>query len=290
MNSNARGMANMLGILSLVVVFITLIPMFWIFSLSVKTTAAQGAPGDPELNWLGGFFPTAEGFTWSNYQLILTGGASDLFMPALLNSIIVCLLATFIAVILAMFCAYAIARLQFPGKRTILVTALTVSFFPVISLVTPLFDVWSTIGLFDTHIGLIIPYLALTLPLSIWVLSAYFQQIPWEMEQAAQVDGATSWQAFRKVIVPLASPGVFTTAIIVFFTAWNDFVFAISLTSDRARTVPAALAFFTGASQFEEPTGAIAAAAVIVTIPVVILVLLFQQRIVSGLTSGAVKG
>ncbi|MBC7309549.1 MAG: carbohydrate ABC transporter permease, partial [Tetrasphaera sp.] len=154
----------------------------------------------------------------------------------------------------------------------------------------PLFDLWRNIGLFDTIPGLVIPYLSLTLPLSIWVLSAFFQQIPWEMEQAAQVDGATSWQAFRKVIVPLAAPGVFTTAIITFFTAWNDFVFAISLTSDNARTVPAALAFFTGASQFEQPTGAISAAAVIVTIPVVILVLIFQKRIVAGLTSGAVKG
>ena len=130
----------------------------------------------------------------------------------------------------------------------------------------------------------------LTLPLAIWTLSAFFQQIPWEMEQAAQVDGATSWEAFRKVIVPLAAPGVFTTAIIAFFTAWNDFVFAMSLTSDQARTVPAALAFFTGASQFESPTGAICAAGVVVTIPVVLLVLLFQRQIVSGLTSGAVKG
>ena len=157
-------------------------------------------------------------------------------------------------------------------------------------MVTPLFNMWRQIGLFDTIPGLVIPYLALTLPLAIWTLSAFFQQIPWEMEQAAQVDGATSWQAFRKVIAPLAGPGVFTTAIITFFTAWNDFVFAISLTSGNARTVPAALSFFTGASQFTQPTGAIAAAAVIVTIPVIILVLIFQRRIVSGLTSGAVKG
>ena len=200
------------------------------------------------------------------------------------------LIATLIAVILATFCAYAIARLDFPGKRLILGTALTVSFFPVISLVTPLFDLWRQVHLFDTIPGLILPYLVLTLPLSIWTLSAFFQQIPWEMEQAAQVDGASSWEAFRKVIVPLAAPGVFTTAIIVFFTAWNDFVFAISLTSDKARTVPAALAFFTGASQFESPTGAICAAGVVVTVPVVVLVLIFQRRIVSGLTSGAVKG
>jgi multiple sugar transport system permease protein len=201
-----------------------------------------------------------------------------------------CVVATLISVVLAMFAAYAIARLDFPGKKLILTTALAVSIFPVISLVTPIYNLWRAIGLFDTQIGLIIPYLALTLPLSIWVLSAFFKQIPWEMEQAAQVDGATPWQAFRKVIVPLASPGVFTTAIITFFTAWNDFVFAISLTSENARTVPAALAFFTGASQFTKPTGAVSAAAIIVTIPVVILVLLFQRRIVSGLTSGAVKG
>ena len=228
--------------------------------------------------------------TLENYELIFTGGARDLFLPALLNSILVTLVATLIAVILATFCAYAIARLDFPGKRLILGTALTVSFFPVISLVTPLFDLWRQIHLFDTIPGLILPYLVLTLPLSIWTLSAFFQQIPWEMEQAAQVDGASSWEAFRKVIVPLAAPGVFTTAIIVFFTAWNDFVFAISLTSDKARTVPAALAFFTGASQFESPTGAICAAGVVVTVPVVVLVLIFQRRIVSGLTSGAVKG
>ncbi|WP_109472130.1 carbohydrate ABC transporter permease [Ornithinimicrobium cavernae] len=264
---------------SIPVMLWTLIPLFWIFSLAVKPNSIQAD---------GKYFPRE--FTWENFRLILTGGASDLFLPALWNSIIVCLAATIISVVLATFCAYAIARLDFPGKKMILLVALGVSFFPVISLVTPLFDTWRSVGLFDTIPGLIIPYLALTLPLAIWVLSAFFQQIPWEMEQAAQVDGATSWQAFRKVIVPLAAPGVFTTGIITFFTAWNDFVFAISLTSENARTVPAALAFFTGASQFEQPIGAISAAAVIVTIPVVILVLIFQKRIVAGLTSGAVKG
>ncbi len=261
------------------IIVYTIIPLIWIVNLSLKPSADR-ADGN---FWA--VHPTLE-----NYELIFTGGAKDLFLPALLNSVLVTLVATLIAVILATFCAYAIARLDFPGKRLILGTALTVSFFPVISLVTPLFDLWRQIHLFDTIPGLILPYLVLTLPLSIWTLSAFFQQIPWEMEQAAQVDGATSWEAFRKVIVPLAAPGVFTTAIIVFFTAWNDFVFAISLTSDKARTVPAALAFFTGASQFESPTGAICAAGVVVTVPVVVLVLIFQRRIVSGLTSGAVKG
>jgi carbohydrate ABC transporter membrane protein len=264
---------------TIAIIVYTIIPLIWIVNLSLKPSADR-ADGN---FWA--VHPTLE-----NYELIFTGGARDLFLPALLNSILVTLVATLIAVILATFCAYAIARLDFPGKRLILGTALTVSFFPVISLVTPLFDLWRQIHLFDTIPGLILPYLVLTLPLSIWTLSAFFQQIPWEMEQAAQVDGASSWEAFRKVIVPLAAPGVFTTAIIVFFTAWNDFVFAISLTSDKARTVPAALAFFTGASQFESPTGAICAAGVVVTVPVVVLVLIFQRRIVSGLTSGAVKG
>lgn len=264
----------------------TVIPLVWIFATSIKPTAALG---DSSQNLFGNFWPKEP--SWDNYTLIFTGGAKDLFLPALRNSIVVCLSATLISVVLATFCAYAIARLDFTGKKLILTTALAVSFFPVIAMVTPLFNLWRQIGLFDTIPGLIIPYLALTLPLAIWTLSAFFQQIPWEMEMAAQVDGATTWQAFRKVIVPLAAPGVFTTAIITFFTAWNDFVFSSNLTSSNAsRTVPAALAFFTGASQFEQPTGAICAAAVVVTIPVVILVLVFQRRIVTGLTSGAVKG
>ena len=245
----SRGQQFWQIVATVVIIVYTVIPLLWILNMSLKPSADRA---DGKF-WA--HHPTLE-----NYELIFAGGAKDLFLPALFNSVLVTIIATLIAVILATFCAYAIARLDFPGKRLILGTALTVSFFPVISLVTPLFDLWRRIHLFDTIPGLILPYLVLTLPLSIWTLSAFFQQIPWEMEQAAQVDGATSWEAFRKVIVPLAAPGVFTTAIIAFFTAWNDFVFAISLTSDKARTVPAALAFFTGASQFESPTGAICAA------------------------------
>lgn len=239
----------------------------------------------------GTFFP--EEWTLENYRTILApgGSAQDLFLPSLRNSVGISLIATFIAVVLATLCAYAIARLDFRGKRVILTTALAVSVFPVVSIVTPLFNLWRTIGLYDTWAGLVIPYLSLTLPISIWTLAAFFRQIPWELEQAAQVDGATPFQAFRKAVVPLAAPGVFTTAIIAFFIAWNDFVYGISLTStSAARPVPAALSFFTGASQFEEPTGSISAAAIVVTVPVVIVVLLFQRRIVSGLTQGAVKG
>lgn len=239
----------------------------------------------------GRFLPTT--WTWTNYEQILApdGSAQELFLSSLRNSIGISLIATAISSVLATLAAYAIARLEFPGRKLILTTALGVSIFPVISIVTPLFNLWRTIGLYDTWAGLVIPYLSLTLPISIWTLTAFFRQIPWELEQAAQVDGATTWQAFRKAIVPLAAPGVFTTALIAFFIAWNDFVYGISLTStEAARPVPAALAFFSGASQFEDPTGAISAAAVVVTIPVVVLVLLFQRQIVSGLTQGAVKG
>lgn len=270
------------AVITVAVLLYALFPVASIFATSFKTPA--------ELNQ-GGFLPGT--WTTENYESILApdGAARDLFLSALRNSVGISVIATAIAVILATLAAYAIARLDFPGKRVILTTALGVSIFPVISIVTPLFNLWRTIGLYDTWLGLIIPYLSLTLPISIWTLAAFFRQIPWELEQAAQVDGATSWQAFRKAIVPLAAPGVFTTALIAFFIAWNDFVYGISLTStDAARPVPAALAFFTGASQFEEPTGAISAAAIVVTIPVVILVLAFQRQIVAGLTQGAVKG
>ena len=270
------------ALITIFVITYALFPIVSIFATSFKLPS--------QLN-LGLFWPKT--WTWVNYEEILApgGSAQTLFLSSLRNSIGICLIATAIAVVLATLAAYAIARLDFPGKRLVLLTALGVSIFPVISIVTPLFNLWRNIGLYDTWLGLIIPYLSLTLPISIWTLAAFFRQIPWELEQAAQVDGATTWQAFRKEIVPLAAPGVFTTALIAFSIAWNDFVYGISLTStDRARPVPAALAFFTGASQFEEPTGSISAAAIIVTIPVVILVLLFQRQIVSGLTQGAVKG
>jgi multiple sugar transport system permease protein len=270
------------AVITVLVLVYALFPVLSILATSFKL------PGDLTS---GRFLPTT--WTWENYTQILgpDGSARDLFLPALRNSIGISLIATLIAVVLATVAAYAIARLDFPGKRLVLTTALGVSIFPVISIVTPLFNIWRSIGLYDTWAGLIIPYLSLTLPISMWTLAAFFRQIPWELEQAAQVDGATPMQAFRKAIVPLAAPGVFTTALIAFFIAWNDFVYGISLTStSAARPVPAALAFFTGESYFEDPTGAISAAAVVVTIPVIVLVLLFQRQIVAGLTQGAVKG
>ncbi|MFC9976759.1 carbohydrate ABC transporter permease [Spirillospora sp. NPDC127200] len=263
---------------SVLILIWSLFPILWIVMLSFKQPGEVG--NNP------GFLPDT--WTWENYETVF---ATDLFTAALVNSIGISLIATFVGVVFATLVAYAIARLEFPGKKTILSFALAIAMFPVVSLVGPLFNLWRDVGLYDTWPGLIIPYISFALPLAIWTLSAFFREIPWEMEQAAQVDGATTWQAFRKVIVPLAAPGVFTAAILTFFFCWNDFVFGISLTSsDRARPVPAALAFFTGESQFEQPATAICAAAVVVTIPVVVIVLLFQRRIVAGLTSGAVKG
>jgi trehalose/maltose transport system permease protein len=261
----------------LAIVVYSLLPVAWITSLSFKQ-------GDDINNQQ--FWPT----NWSldNYRTVFD---TNLFTSALRNSLGISLIATAIAVALATVAAYAIARLEFKGKRAVLSTALAIAMFPTVALVGPLFDMWRSLGIYDTWLGLIIPYISFTLPLAIWTLSSFFRQIPWEMEQAAQVDGATAWQAFVKVIVPLAAPGVATATILVFFFAWNDFVFGISLTAtDRARPVPAALAFFTGETFFEQPTAAISAASVIVTIPVMILVLVFQRQIVSGLTSGAVKG
>ena len=187
--------------------------------------------------------------------------------------------------------AYAVARLRFPGKGLLVGAILLIAIFPAISLVSPLFNLWRQLGLFDTWPGLIIPYLTFSLPLAIYILSAFFRDIPWGLEKAARVDGATPLQAFLHVIAPLAAPGLMTTAILVFIFCWTDFVFAISLTSTSAsQTVPAAIAFFSGASQFETPIGSIAAAGVIVTIPIILFVFIFQRRIVAGLTSGAVKG
>ncbi|MDX6623640.1 MAG: trehalose/maltose transport system permease protein [Solirubrobacterales bacterium] len=266
--------------IALVLIF-ALLPVLWLVSLSLKP---------PDAITDQSFIPTE--FSLDNYKSLFEGGIDDSpFIKPLINSIGIALITTVISIVLASFCAYAIARLEFPGKRLILAGALAIAMFPPISTVGPLFDMWRSLGLYDTWPGLIIPYLTFSLPLAIYVLVAFFREIPWDLEQAAAVDGATPFQAFTKVIAPLAAPGVFTAAILVFIFAWNDFLFAISLTSsDASRTVPAALAFFTGESSFTQPTGSIAAAAVVVTVPIIVFVLFFQRRIVAGLTAGAVKG
>jgi multiple sugar transport system permease protein len=265
------------GVANFVVIALALIPVLWLVSLSFKTPTAVLDPS---------FWPSQ--WTWGNYSGILT---SSQFLRPLVNSIGIGIIATVIAVVLASMAAYAIARLDFPGKAVLVGLALLIAMFPLIALVTPLFTIERALGLFNTWFGLIIPYVTFGLPLGIYTLSAFFREIPWELEKAAKVDGATPFQAFTRVIAPLAAPGMVTTAILVFLACWNDFILAISFTSTIAsRTAPAAMEYFSGGSVFTVPTGPISAAAVVITIPIIIFVLFFQRRIVAGLTSGAVKG
>ncbi len=277
MEHNSPTRKTLWGFAVVGVLVYALVPVIWIISLSLKTPESIGD---------GSFLPTH--WTLSNYT---TAFKTTFFTTALRNSIGIALIATLLALVFASMAAYAITRLDFPGKTAILAGALAISMFPAISIVGGLYNVWRQIGLYDTWIGLIIPYLSFSLPLSIYILSAFFREIPWDLEKAAQMDGATPMQAFRRVILPLAVPGVFTAGILAFIAAWNDFLFANVLTAtDASRTAPVALSYFTGASQFQQPAGAIAAGAVVVTVPILIMVLIFQRRIVSGLTAGAVKG
>jgi multiple sugar transport system permease protein len=251
--------------------------VLWLLSLSFKTPAAILDPSLWPAQW-----------TWGNYSGILT---SAQFLRPLVNSIGIGLISTLIAVVLASMAAYAVARLRFPGKSVLIGMALLIAMFPLIALITPMFTIERALGLFNTWFGLIVPYVAFGLPLGIYTLSAFFREIPWELEKAAKMDGATPFQAFIRVIAPLAAPGMVTTAILVFLACWNDFLLAISFTSTiSSRTAPAAMEYFSGGNVFTVPTGPIAAAAVVITIPIVIFVLFFQRRIVAGLTSGAVKG
>jgi multiple sugar transport system permease protein len=274
--AGARRTAMWVVIDTLVVVY-ALVPVLWILSLSLKPTSTVRD---------GKLIPSA--VTFENYRGIFRG---DFFTSALINSVGIALIATAIAVLLGAMAAYAIARLNFPGKRLLIGAALLITMFPAISLVTPLFEIERWAGLFDTWPGLILPYITFALPLAIYTLSAFFREIPWDLEKAAKMDGATPGQAFRKVIAPLAAPGLVTAAILVFIFAWNDLLLALSLTATKAAiTAPVAIANFPGSSQFEEPTGSIAAGAIVITVPIIVFVLIFQRRIVAGLTSGAVKG
>lgn len=255
----------------------TLLPVLWLVALSLKPAAELSD---------GLLIPRA--VSTASYVSAL---ADPQFPAALLNSLGIGLLSTLLAVTVGGLAAYAVVRLEVPGGRWVLAAALVVAMFPPVAVIGPLFDLWRGLGLFDTWLGLVIPYMTFTLPLSIWVLAAYFREVPWELEEAARVDGATAPQVFRHVLVPVAAPGVASAAILVFIFAWNDFLFAAALTSTTAsRTAPVAIAFFTGSSRFELPIGSIAAASAIVTVPVVLLVLAFQRRIVAGLTAGSVKG
>jgi multiple sugar transport system permease protein len=259
------------------IIVFCLFPFYWLINTSLKKgvdlSSASLWPKHPTLD---------------NYQSIFQ---NDDFIKALRNSAIVSFSTTLLALVFGSFCAYALARLKFSGKFLLLGLILSITTFPVIAVAPAFFKLWTDIGIYNTKIGLIIPTLTFALPLATYILTSFFKEIPKDLEEAALVDGATNFQAFRKVVIPLAAPGLATAGILTFIFAWNEFLLAITLTSSsNARTVPAAIAFFTGSTQFEQPLGTISAASVVITIPLIALVLLFQKRIVAGLTAGAVKG
>ncbi|AOR32141.1 sugar ABC transporter permease [Streptomyces fodineus] len=226
--------------------------------------------------------------SFDNYRSLF--GASQGFTRALLNSLVVAGTTTVLALLLATFTAYAMARLEFRFKRLILTLIIATSMFPVVSIVVPLLKLFTDIGWINTYQAMIVPSMSFALPLAVWNLTTFFRQMPHELEHAAMVDGCTRGQAFRKIVIPLAAPGIFTTAIITFIAAWNEFLIALSMTNrPDMQTAPVAISKFTGATTYETPFGSQMAAGVLVTIPLVVMVLLFQRRIVAGLTAGAAK-
>jgi multiple sugar transport system permease protein len=254
-----------------------LMPFYWLINVSLKTggdlARADLLPPNPSLDNYGSIFDNAD------------------FTAALRNSVIVTSITTVLALVVGSFAAYALARLRFPLKFLILAVVLSISTFPPIAIASPIFKLWTDIGLYNTYAGLIIPYLTFALPLAIYILASFFREIPKDLEEAALVDGATHFQAFRKVVLPLAAPGLVTAGLLTAFFVWNEFLLAVTLTSSpSAFTVPVAVANFTGSTEFEIPLGTISAASVVITVPLVALVIIFQKRIVAGMTSGAVKG
>jgi multiple sugar transport system permease protein len=274
-----QGTSPVLWIGVVFVVLFCLFPFYWLVQISLRPSADIGVAK---------LFPPNP--TLSNYSDVFK---NDDFVAGLRNSAIVATVTTLLSVLVGSFAAYALARLRFRGKFTILALILSVTTFPPIAIALPIFQLWTDLGLNNTLIGLIIPYLTFALPLTTYILTSFFREIPRDLEEAALVDGATRFQAFRKVVVPLAAPGMATAGILTFIFAWNEYLLAITLTTSKAaRTVPAAIGNFndTAGGGYAQPVGLIAAASVLISIPLIVLVLAFQKRIVAGLTAGAVKG
>jgi multiple sugar transport system permease protein len=256
---------------------VLLFPLIWQFIASIKPPSELF--GEEAFN-----FYTRQP-SLENYKLVFTQRP---FATYMWNSTVVATLTTLYCVLIASFAAYAIARLHFRGKSLVLGLVLAVSMFPQIATVAPIFMFMESTNLTNSWIGLVIPYTTFALPLAIWNLTTFYRKIPADLEEAAKIDGASVMQTFWKVFFPLAVPGTFTTAILVFIAAWNEFLFALTINTEEAmKTVPVGIALFQG--QYTVPWGEIAAASVIVTVPLVVMVLLFQRRIIDGITSGAVK-
>lgn len=256
---------------------VILFPFFWQFIASIKPPS--------ELFGEKAFHFMTQNPSFENYERVFTQRP---FLTYMWNSAVVSTLTTLYCIVVASFAAFAVARLHFKGKSFILGIVLAVSMFPQIATIAPIFMFLQSIDLTNSYLGLIIPYTTFALPLAIWNLTTFYRKIPSDLEEAAKIDGASVMQTFRKVFLPLAMPGTFTTAILVFIAAWNEFLFSLTInTEENLKTVPVGIALFQG--EFTVPWGEIAAASVIVTIPLVIMVLIFQRRIISGITAGAIK-
>ncbi|MFR9673596.1 carbohydrate ABC transporter permease [Streptomyces sp. TR06-5] len=274
-NRTARRLLPVLGVG--VVVLYCLAPFYWMLVSSLRRTSD-----------IFDISPWPSPLSLENYAAVFEPGQG--FSRALLNSLIVAGITTLCALVLATFTAYAVARLRFRFKRVILSAIIATSMFPVVSIVVPLLRLFTDIGWINTYQAMIVPSMSFALPLAVWNLTVFFRQLPDDLEQAAMIDGCTRGQAFRKIMLPLAAPGVFTTAIITFIAAWNEFLIALSMTNKaELQTATVAISKFTGATQFETPFGSQMAAGVLVTVPLVIMVVIFQRRIVAGLAAGAEK-
>lgn len=276
---NAMSILKTIAFYCLVVIIVvtSVFPFYYAIITSLKTGTALF-----EVNyWI-------TSFNFQNYWDVLNSGE---FPRNILNSVFVSGLTVFFSLLLAVTASYALARVRFRGRALLLMTILAVSMFPQIAVLAGLFELIRYIGLYNTPWALILSYTIFTLPFTVWVLTTFMRDLPIEIEEAAIVDGATPWQIITKVFMPLMWPALVTTGLLAFIGAWNEFLFALTFTvSNSERTVPVAIGLLSGASQYETPWGIIMAASVMVTVPLVILVLIFQRKIVAGLTAGGVKG
>jgi trehalose/maltose transport system permease protein len=260
-----------------VIVFYTVFPFYWAIVSSLKTGS--------EL-FKGEFWPSAP--AWDNYVAVFR---EQPFGRNILNSVFVAVSTVLLSLSLAVAAAYALGRIQFRGRTTLLFVVLGVSMFPQIAVLSGMFELIRALGLYNNLLALTLSYMIFTLPFTVWVLTTFMRELPKELEEAAIVDGAKPYTIVTKVFMPLMGPALATTGLLAFIAAWNEFLFALTFTlSSEMRTVPVAIALISGASSYELPWGNIMAASVIVTVPLIVLVLIFQRAIVSGLTAGAVKG
>ena len=265
------------ALLVAVIVIFAVFPFYYAILTAFETGSALF-----DVNYL------PESFSFANYLYVFEGQS---FGRNIFNSIFVSVMVVALSLLMGVTASYALARIKFAGRGLLLMTILSVSMFPQVAVLSGMFELIRAIGLYNTVFGLAISYMMLTLPFTVWILTTFMRELPRELEEAAMMDGASPWTVITSVFLPVMWPAMVTTGLLAFIMAWNEFLFALTFTlTNEERTVPVAIALISGASQFEIPWGNIMAASVIVTVPLIVLVLIFQRRIVSGLTVGAVKG